>query len=60
MCSYCEESMQPLEKCDTVLILLNFTALLTCCKILFLCFMCSIATLLLIESVEIILRFDVF
>ena len=32
---------------------------MTCCKILFLCLRCSIVTLLLIESVEIILGFIV-
>ena len=49
--------MRQLEKCD---ILMNLLVLLTCCKILFLCLICSLVIVLLIESVEIILQFDVF
>ena len=53
------ESMQQLEKCILVLILINFLALWTCCKILFLCLICSLVIVLLIKSVEMILQINV-
>ena len=44
---------------NIVLFSINFIALWNCWKILFVCLMCSIVTVLLFESIEVILRFIV-